>query len=107
MIYVLCVRRLLIEEGWFDDYQLCIVDGVIVVIESILVGVIECDVELFCFVYIDIYVYGGVGVDVMDDVLDVFDKLVMYKVCEGVGSWLSIIVIVSFNIIYVVLKCIV
>lgn len=84
-----------------------IVDGVIVVIESISAGVIERDAELFCFVYIDIYVYGGAGVDVMDDASDVFDKLVMYKVREGVGSWLSIIVIASFNIIYAALKRIV
>ncbi len=67
MTHVLRARRLLTEEGWLDDHQLRIADGVIAAIEPIPVGVTERDAELLCPAYIDTHVHGGAGVDVMDD----------------------------------------
>ncbi len=75
MTHVLRARRLLTEEGWLDDHQLRIADGVIAAIEPIPVGVTERDAELLCPAYIDTHVHGGAGVDVMDDAPDVLDKL--------------------------------
>ncbi|EIV7825606.1 N-acetylglucosamine-6-phosphate deacetylase, partial [Escherichia coli] len=46
MTPVLRARRLLTEEGWLDDHQLRIADGVIAAIEPIPVGVTERDAEL-------------------------------------------------------------
>ena len=43
MTHVLRARRLLTEEGWLDDHQLRIADGVIAAIEPIPVGVTERD----------------------------------------------------------------
>ncbi|EOJ4281175.1 N-acetylglucosamine-6-phosphate deacetylase, partial [Escherichia coli] len=88
MTHVLRARRLLTEEGWLDDHQLRIADGVIAAIEPIPVSVTERDAELLCPAYIDTHVHGGAGVDVMDDAPDVLDKLAMHKAREGVGSWL-------------------
>ncbi len=87
MTHVLRARRLLTEEGWLDDHQLRIADGVIAAIEPIPVGVTERDAELLCPAYIDTHVHGGAGVDVMDDAPDVLDKLAMHKAREGVFSW--------------------
>ena len=70
MTHVLRARRLLTEEGWLDDHQLRIADGVIAAIEPIPVGVTERDAELLCPAYIDTHVHGGAGVDVMDDAPD-------------------------------------
>lgn len=66
MTHVLRARRLLTEEGWLDDHQLRIADGVIAAIEPIPAGVTERDAELLCPAYIDTHVHGGAGVDVMD-----------------------------------------
>ncbi|HAW3066003.1 TPA: hypothetical protein JLR53_004275 [Escherichia coli] len=63
MTHVLRARRLLTEEGWLDDHQLRIADGVIAAIEPIPVGVTERDAELLCPAYIDTHVHGGAGVD--------------------------------------------
>ena len=59
MTPVLRARRLLTEEGWLDDHQLRIADGVIAAIEPIPVGVTERDAELLCPAYIDTHVHGG------------------------------------------------
>ena len=75
MTHVLRARRLLTEEGWLDDHQLRIADGVIAAIEPIPAGVTERDAELLCPAYIDTHVHGGAGVDVMDDAPDVLDLL--------------------------------
>ncbi len=48
MTHVLRARRLLTEEGWLDDHQLRIADGVIAAIEPIPAGVTERDAELLC-----------------------------------------------------------
>lgn len=45
MTHVLRARRLLTEEGWLDDHQLRIADGVIAAIEPIPAGVTERDAE--------------------------------------------------------------
>ncbi|EOO1937589.1 N-acetylglucosamine-6-phosphate deacetylase, partial [Escherichia coli] len=45
MTHVLRARRLLTEEGWLDDHQLRIADGVIAAIEPIPVSVTERDAE--------------------------------------------------------------
>ncbi|MBE9787926.1 N-acetylglucosamine-6-phosphate deacetylase [Escherichia coli] len=73
MTHVLRARRLLTEEGWLDDHQLRIADGVIAAIEPIPAGVTERDAELLCPAYIDTHVHGGAGVDVMDDAPDVLE----------------------------------
>ncbi|MCO0245256.1 N-acetylglucosamine-6-phosphate deacetylase, partial [Escherichia coli] len=51
MTHVLRARRLLTEEGWLDDHQLRIADGVIAAIEPIPAGVTERDAELLCPAY--------------------------------------------------------
>lgn len=104
MTHVLRARRLLTEEGWLDDHQLRIADGVIAAIEPIPVGVTERDVELLCPAYIDTHVHGGAGVDVMDDAPDALDKLAMHKAREGVGSWLPTTVTAPLNTIHAALK---
>lgn len=104
MTHVLRARRLLTEEGWLDDHQLRIADGVIAAIEPIPVGVTERDAELLCPAYIDTHVHGGAGVDVMDDAPDVLDKLAMHKAREGVGSWLPTTVTAPLNTIHAALK---
>lgn len=104
MTHVLRARRLLTEEGWLDDHQLRIADGVIAAIEPIPVGVTERDAELLCPAYIDTHVHGGAGVDVMDDASDVLDKLAMHKAREGVGSWLPTTVTAPLNTIHAALK---
>ncbi len=104
MTHVLRARRLLTEEGWLDDHQLRIADGVIAAIEPIPVGVTERDAELLCPAYIDTHVHGGAGVDVMDDAPDVLDKLAMHKAREGVGSWLPTTVTAPLNSIHAALK---
>lgn len=104
MTPVLRARRLLTEEGWLDDHQLRIADGVIAAIEPIPVGVTERDAELLCPAYIDTHVHGGAGVDVMDDAPDVLDKLAMHKAREGVGSWLPTTVTAPLNTIHAALK---
>lgn len=104
MTHVLRARRLLTEEGWLDDHQLHIADGVIAAIEPIPVGVAERDAELLCPAYIDTHVHGGAGVDVMDDTPDVFDKLAMHKAREGVGSWLPTTVTAPLNTIHAALE---
>ena len=100
MTHVLRARRLLTEEGWLDDHQLRIADGVIAAIEPIPAGVTERDAELLCPAYIDTHVHGGAGVDVMDDAPDVLDKLAMHKAREGVGSWLPTTVTTPLNTIH-------
>ncbi len=107
MTHVLRARRLLTEEGWLDDHQLRIADGVIAAIEPIPAGVTERDAELLCPAYIDTHVHGGAGVDVMDDAPDVLDKLAMHKAREGVGSWLPTTVTTPLNTIHAALKRIV
>ena len=104
MTHVLRARRLLTEEGWLDDHQLRIADGVIAAIEPIPVGVTERDAELLCPAYIDTHVHGGAGVDVMDDAPDVLDKLAMHKAREGVGSWLPTTVTTPLNTIHAALN---
>lgn len=88
MTQIVRARRLLTEQGWLDDHQLCIENGVITAIAPVPVGVTARDAELLCPAYIDTHVHGGAGVDVMDDAPDVLDKLAMHKAREGVASWL-------------------
>ncbi|POT54964.1 N-acetylglucosamine-6-phosphate deacetylase [Citrobacter amalonaticus] len=88
MTQILRARRLLTEEGWLDDRQLRIEDGVITAIEPVPAGVAPRDAELLCPAYIDMHVHGGAGVDVMDDAPDALDKLAMHKAREGVAGWL-------------------
>lgn len=88
MTRLLRARRLLTEQGWQDDRQVHIQDGIITAIEPIPTGVVSRDAELLCPAYIDTHVHGGGGVDVMDDAPDTLDKLAMHKAREGVASWL-------------------
>lgn len=88
MTQILRARRLLTEQGWLDDHQLRIEEGVITAIEPIPAGTVERDAERLCPAYIDIHVHGGAGVDVMDDEPDALGKLAMHKAREGVASWL-------------------
>jgi N-acetylgalactosamine 6-phosphate deacetylase (EC 3.5.1.-) len=81
-------RRILTEDGWRDDHQLCIENGFITAIEPIPTGVKTRDVELLCPAYIDLHVHGGASVDVMDDAPQTLDLLAMHKAREGVGAWL-------------------
>ena len=104
MTHVLRARRLLTEEGWLDDHQLRIADGVIAAIEPIPAGVTERDAELLCPAYIDTHVHGGAGVDVMDDTPDALNKLAMHKAREGVGSWLPTTVTAPLNDIHTALE---
>jgi len=104
MTHVLRARRLLTEEGWLDDHQLRIADGVIAAIEPIPVGVTERDVELLCPVTSTPMYTVVRGVDVMDDAPDALDKLAMHKAREGVGSWLPTTVTAPLNTIHAALK---
>ncbi|EOX8517210.1 N-acetylglucosamine-6-phosphate deacetylase [Salmonella enterica] len=88
MTQLLRARRLLTEQGWLDDHQLRIEDGIITAIEPIPSGVMARGAELLCPAYIDTHVHGGAGVDVMDEAPDALDKLAIYKAREGVASWL-------------------
>lgn len=88
MSQLLRARRVLTEQGWLDDHQLRMDDGVITMIEPIPAGIAVRDAELLCPAYIDIHVHGGAGVDVMDDAPDVLDTLAMHKAREGVGAFL-------------------
>ena len=47
----LLARRLLTEQGWLDDHQLYIEDGIIAAIEPIPSGVMKRDAELLCPAY--------------------------------------------------------
>lgn len=88
MTQVLRARRLLTEQGWLDDHQLRVEEGLITAIEPIPAGITARDAELLCPAYIDTHVHGGAGVDVMDDEPDALDKLAMQKHGKGlpVGS---------------------
>ncbi|QLY59454.1 N-acetylglucosamine-6-phosphate deacetylase [Citrobacter freundii] len=88
MTQLLRARRLLTEQGWLDDHQLRIEEGIITTIEPIPSGVMGRDADLLCPAYIDPHVHGGGGVDVMDEAADSLDKLAMHKAREGVASWL-------------------
>ncbi|MBM3070086.1 N-acetylglucosamine-6-phosphate deacetylase [Lelliottia sp. RWM.1] len=88
MTQVLRARRLLTEQGWLDDHQLQIEDGVITAIAPVPPGVTARDAELLCPAYIDTHVHGGAGVDVMDDTPDALDMLAMHKAREGVACFL-------------------
>ena len=88
MSQLLRARRVLTEQGWLDDHQLRIENGVIAAIEPVPAGVTSRDAELLCPAYIDTHVHGGAGVDVMDDAPDVLDILSMHKAREGVGAFL-------------------
>lgn len=88
MTQTLRARRLLTEQGWLDDHQIRIDDGIITAISPIPSGTTQRDAELLCPAYIDTHVHGGAGVDVMDEAPDTLDKLAMHKAREGVGSWL-------------------
>lgn len=87
MSQLLRARRVLTEQGWLDDHQLRIENGVIAAIEPVPAGVTSRDAELLCPAYIDTHVHGGAGVDVMDDAPDVLDILSMHKAREGVGAF--------------------
>lgn len=88
MSQLLRARRVLTEQGWLDDHQLRIENGVIAAIEPVPAGVTSRDAELLSPAYIDTHVHGGAGVDVMDDAPDVLDTLAMHKAREGVGAFL-------------------
>lgn len=100
MTQTLRARRLLTEQGWRDDHQLHIVDGVITAIEPIPAGVTQRDAELLCPAYIDTHVHGGAGVDVMDEAPDTLDTLAIHKAREGVGGWLPTTVTAPLNMIH-------
>lgn len=88
MTQILRARRLLTEQGWLDDHQLRIEEGIITALEPIPAGITLRDAELLCPAYIDTHVHGGAGVDVMDEAPDALDKLAIHKAREGVASWL-------------------
>ncbi|ELW1646232.1 N-acetylglucosamine-6-phosphate deacetylase [Enterobacter oligotrophicus] len=96
-------RRLLTEQGWLEDHQLRIEDGVITAIEPIPAGVTTRDAELLCPAYIDTHVHGGAGVDVMDDAPDVLDTLAMHKAREGAGAFLPTTVTAPLETIHAAL----
>lgn len=104
MTHILRARRLLTEQGWLDEHQLRIEEGVIAAIEPIPAGVMQRDAELLCPAYIDIHVHGGAGVDVMDDTPDTLDKLAMHKAREGVASWLPTTVTAPLTEVYAALE---
>ena len=81
-------RQVLTEEGWRENHQLRIENGIITAVEPIPVGTMAHDAELLCPAYIDLHVHGGAGVDVMDEDPQALDKLAMHKAREGVGAWL-------------------
>lgn len=104
MSQLLRARRVLTEQGWLDDHQLRIDDGVITMIEPIPAGIAARDAELLCPAYIDIHVHGGAGVDVMDDTPDVLDTLAKHKAREGVGAFLPTTVTASLEVIHGALR---
>lgn len=61
MTQVLRARRLLTEQGWLDDHQLRVEEGIITAIEPIAPGITVRDAELLCPAYIDTHVHGGAG----------------------------------------------
>ena len=103
MTQILRARRLLTEQGWLDDHQLRIEEGVITAIAPISMGTMLRDAELLAPAYIDTHVHGGAGVDVMDDAPDVLDKLAMHKAREGVAGWLPTTVTAPLETIHRVL----
>ncbi len=104
MSQLLRAHRVLTEQGWLDDHQLRIDDGVITMIEPIPAGIAARDAELLCPAYIDIHVHGGAGVDVMDDTPDVLDTLAKHKAREGVGAFLPTTVTASLEAIHGALR---
>ena len=104
MSQLLRARRVLTEQGWLDDHQLRIDDGVITMIEPIPAGIAVRDAELLCPAYIDIHVHGGAGVDVMDDTPDVLDTLAKHKAREGVGAFLPTTVTAPLEAIHGALR---
>ncbi|HCM1976423.1 TPA: N-acetylglucosamine-6-phosphate deacetylase [Salmonella enterica subsp. houtenae serovar 47:z36:-] len=88
MSQILRARRLLTEQGWLDDRQLHIEEGIITAIEPIPAGIAYRDAELLCPAYIDTHVHGGAGVDVMDESPDALDQVAIHKAREGVACWL-------------------
>ncbi|MEX5126427.1 N-acetylglucosamine-6-phosphate deacetylase, partial [Enterobacter cloacae] len=88
MSQLLRARRVLTEQGWLDDHQLRIENGVITAIEPVPAGVNARDAGQLCPAYIDIHVHGGMGVDVMDDAPDALNVLALHKAREGVGAFL-------------------
>lgn len=97
MTQVLRAHRLLTEQGWLEDHQLRIENGLIHAIEPVPSGVVRRDAELLCPALIDTHVHGGAGVDVMDDDPDALDKLAIHKAREGVGAWLPTTVTASLE----------
>lgn len=104
MSQLLRARRVLTEQGWLDDHQLRINDGVITAIEPIPAGITVRDAELLCPAYIDTHVHGGAGVDVMDDAPDVLDTLAKHKAREGVGAFLPTTVTAPLEAIHGALR---
>jgi len=104
MSQLLRARRVLTEQGWLDDHQLRINDGIITMIEPIPTGIAVRDAELLCPAYIDIHVHGGAGVDVMDDAPDVLDTLAKHKAREGVGAFLPTTVTAPLEAIHGALR---
>lgn len=100
MTHILRARRVLTEQGWLDDHQLRVEEGVITAIEPIPAGIPSRNAELLCPAYIDIHVHGGAGVDVMDDAPDALDKLAVHKAREGVASWLPTTVTAPLEMIH-------
>ncbi|MGG5980835.1 N-acetylglucosamine-6-phosphate deacetylase [Salmonella enterica] len=104
MTQILRARRLLTEQGWLDDHQLRIEEGIITALEPIPAGITLRDAELLCPAYIDTHVHGGAGVDVMDEAPDALDKLAIHKAREGVASWLPTTVTAPLKAIHSALK---
>jgi N-acetylgalactosamine-6-phosphate deacetylase len=104
MSQLLRARRVLTEQGWLDDHQLRIDDGIITMIEPIPAGIAVRDAELLCPAYIDIHVHGGAGVDVVDDTPDVLDTLAKHKAREGVGAFLPTTVTAPLEAIHGALR---
>lgn len=100
MSQLLRARRVLTEQGWLDDHQLRIENGVIAAIEPIPTGVHARDADKLCPAYIDIHVHGGMGVDVMDDAPDTLDVLAIHKAREGVGAFLPTTVTAPLELIH-------
>ncbi|SCC17850.1 N-acetylglucosamine-6-phosphate deacetylase [Kosakonia oryziphila] len=103
MTRLLRARRVLTEQGWLNDHQLRIQDGVITAIEPIPAGIAARDVEQLCPSYIDTHVHGGMGVDVMDNAPDTLDVLAIHKAHEGVGAFLPTTVTAPLEAIHRVL----
>ncbi|NDJ56286.1 N-acetylglucosamine-6-phosphate deacetylase [Enterobacteriaceae bacterium 4M9] len=97
-------RRLLTDQGWLDDHQVCIENGVITAIAPVAPGVAGREAELLCPAYIDTHVHGGAGVDVMDDAPDTLDILARHQAREGVGAWLPTTVTAPLKSIHAALR---